>query len=120
MSLVKFESMLKTNSVYFFDLTEFEEIIIHYIDIGKHSLAKKAVKLGLEQHPGSINLKLLKVEICVFEDQLEQAQNLLQQIEILEPNNDEVFIQKAAIISKEGNHQEAIKNLNKALRNYRR
>ena len=115
MSLVKFESMLKTNSVYFFDLTEFEEIIIHYIDIGKHSLAKKAVKLGLEQHPGSINLKLLKVEICVFEDQLEQAQNLLQQIEILEPNNDEVFIQKAAIISKEGNHQEAIKNLNKAL-----
>jgi tetratricopeptide (TPR) repeat protein len=115
MSLVKFESMLKTNSVYFFDLTEFEEIIIHYIDIGKHSLAKKALKLGLEQHPGSINLKLLKVEICVFEDQLEQAQNLLQQIEILEPNNDEVFIQKAAIISKEGNHQEAIKNLNKAL-----
>ena len=115
MSLVKFESMLKTNSVYFFDLTEFEEIIIHYIDIGKHSLAKKALKLGLEQHPASIDLQLLKVEIFVFEDKIEQAKKLLQQIEILEPSNDEVFIQKAAIISKEGNHQEAINYLNKAL-----
>ena len=65
MSLTKFESMLKTNSVYFFDLVEFEEIIIHYIDVGKHSLAKKAVKLGLEQHPQSVDLKLLQVELLL-------------------------------------------------------
>ena len=115
MSLVKFESMLKTNSVYFFDLTEFEEIIIHYIDVGKHSLAKKALKLGLEQHPDSIDLKLLQIEICVFENKLDLAKKLLRHIEVLEPNNDEVFIQKATIISKEGKHKEAIENLNKAL-----
>ena len=35
MPLSKFESMLKTNSVYFFDLVEFEEIIVHYLDTGK-------------------------------------------------------------------------------------
>ena len=64
MSLVKFESMLKTNNIYFFDLVEFEEIIIHYLDVGKHSLAKKAVKLGLEQHPESVDLKLLQLLIC--------------------------------------------------------
>ncbi|MDA9289355.1 tetratricopeptide repeat protein [Polaribacter sp.] len=115
MSFVKFESMLKTNNVYFFDLTEFEEIIIHYIDIGKHSLAKKAVKLGLEQHPDSIDLKLLQIELCVFENKLELAKKLLSQVEILEPNNDEVFIQKATIVSKEGKHKEAIENLIKAL-----
>jgi|TARA_B110000240_G_C13487563_1_gene448154 tetratricopeptide (TPR) repeat protein len=107
--------MLKTNNVYFFDLTEFEEIIIHYIDIGKHSLAKKAVKLGLEQHPDSIDLKLLEIELCVFENKLDLAKKLLRQVEILEPNNDEVFIQKATIISKEGKHKEAIENLIKAL-----
>ena len=66
MSLLKFESMLKTNNVYFFDLVEFEEIIIHYLDAGKHALAKKAVKLGLEQHPNSIDLKLLQVELFIF------------------------------------------------------
>jgi len=77
MSFVKFESMLKTNNVYFFDLTEFEEIIIHYIDIGKHSLAKKAVKLGLEQHPDSIDLKLLQIELCVFENKLEARKKII-------------------------------------------
>lgn len=115
MSLTKFESMLKTNAVYFFDLVEFEEIIIHYLDAGKHSLAKKAVKLGLEQHPQSTDLKLLQVELLIFEDKLDKATLLLKKIERLEPNNDEVFIQKATIQSKTGNHEEAIINLKKAL-----
>lgn len=115
MSLVKFESMLKTNNIYFFDLVEFEEIIIHYLETGKHSLAKKAVKLGLEQHPESVDLKLLKVELFIFDNDLENASQLLKKIELLEPNNDEVFIQKATINSKLGKHLEAINNLNKAL-----
>jgi len=115
MSLVKFESMLKTNAVYFFDLVEFEEIIIHYLDAGKHALAKKAVTLGLQQHPASVDLKLLQVEIYIFEDALEKATLLLKRIERLEPNNEEVFIQKATISSKKGNHKEAIEFLKKAL-----
>jgi tetratricopeptide (TPR) repeat protein len=115
MSLTKFESMLKTNSVYFFDLVEFEEIIIHYLDVGKHSLAKKAVKLGLDQHPQSVDLKLLQVEMYVFEGELDKASSLLKKIERLEPINEEVFIQKATINSKSGNHKAAIINLEKAL-----
>ena len=115
MSLFKFESMLKTNSIYFFDLVEFEEIIVHYIDAGKQALAKKAVKLGLQQHPASIDLKLLRVEIYIFENELDKASVLLKIIERLEPNNDEVFIQKATISSKNGNHKEAIELLEKAL-----
>ena len=46
-SLSKFESMLKTNKVFFFDSEEFEEIILHYMDTGRMNLAKKALKLGL-------------------------------------------------------------------------
>ena len=45
LSLSKFESMLKTNKVLFFDSEEFEEIILHYLDMGKSALAKKALKL---------------------------------------------------------------------------
>ncbi|PQJ82425.1 tetratricopeptide repeat protein [Polaribacter glomeratus] len=115
MSLTKFESMLKTNNIFFFDLVEFEEIIIHYLDAGKHALAKKAVKLGLEQHPQSVDLKLLQVEIYVFEGELVKASILLKKLEQIEPSNDEIFIQKATINSKTGNHKEAIVNLEKAL-----
>ena len=61
LSLSKFESMLKTNKVFFFDSEEFEEIILHYMDTGRLNLAKKALKLALEQHPKSTGLKLTEV-----------------------------------------------------------
>lgn len=115
MPLTKFESMLKTNSVYFFDLLEFEEIIIHYLDTGKHSLARKAVQLGLEQHPGSVDLKLFEIELLIFEEKLEKATQLIKKLEKIDPHNEELYIQKATIFSKAGNHKEAIENLKIAL-----
>ena len=117
MSLSKFESMLKTNSVYFFDSVEFEEIIHHYLDNGKHSLANKAVKLGLEQHPSSVILKLLKVELLIFEEKLQKASTLITEIEAVEPYNEELLIQKATILSKNNKHLEAIDALRRIIPN---
>ena len=114
-SLKKFESMLKTNHVLFFDSDEFENIIHHYLNQGKVSLAKKAIKLGLDQHPTSTNLKLFQVEIFVFENKLKDANQLLDALYVLESSNEEVYIQKANILSKEGKHEDAIKVLNRAL-----
>jgi tetratricopeptide (TPR) repeat protein len=107
--------MLKTNKVYFFDSSEFEEIIHYYLDNGRHSLAKKAVSLGLQQHPSSVLLRLLKVELFVFEDKFTEAEKLLNELEALEPTNEEVHIQRATIFSKEDKHLEAIKCLKIAL-----
>jgi tetratricopeptide (TPR) repeat protein len=115
LSLSKFESMLKTNKVLFFDSEEFEEIILHYLDIGKTSLAKKALKLGLEQHPKSIGLKLVQVEMLIYEDKLEIAEKLLNELYYLEPTNEEIFIQKANIYSKRDNHEKAVELLTEAL-----
>ncbi|MFZ4106049.1 tetratricopeptide repeat protein [Flavobacterium sp.] len=115
LSLSKFESMLKTNKVLFFDSEEFEEIILHYLDIGKTSLAKKALKLGLEQHPKSIGLKLVQVEMLIFEDKLEIAEKLLNELYSLEPTNEEIYIQKANIYSKRDNHEKAVELLTEAL-----
>lgn len=114
-SLSRFESMLKTNDVLFFDSGEFENIIHHYLENGKFALAKKAVKLGLAQHPSSSNLKLFKVEILVFEDKLGAAEKLLNEVYDLESSNEEVYIQKANILSKKDRHEEAIKMLERAL-----
>ena len=107
-SVSKFESMLKTNSVYFFDSNEFENIIHHYLENGKVSLAKKAIKLGLSQHPTSLNLKLFQVEILIFENKLNEADKLLSPLFEIEPNNEELYIQKANIYSKKDQHQKAI------------
>lgn len=110
-SLSRFESMLKTNDILFFDSNEFENIIHHYLENGKIALAKKAIKLGLEQHPASINLKLFKVEILVIENKFEEADFILDSLHEVEPTNEEVFIQKANVLSKQDKHKEAIDTL---------
>lgn len=115
-TLTKFESMLKTNTILFFDSGEFENIIYHYLEIGKIALAKKAIKLGLEQHPTSVNLKLFQVEIYVLEDKLQLADKLLDALYLLEPTNEEIYIQKASILSKRDEHQKAIDTLMIALK----
>lgn len=116
LSLSKFESMLKTNKVLFFDSEEFEEIILHYLDIGKATLAKKALKLGLEQHPKSSGLKLVQVEMLVYDDKLDQAEKLLNELYAIEPTNEEIFIQKANIYSKRDDHEKAVELLKTALK----
>lgn len=113
--LSKFESMLKTNNVFFFDSTEFEEIIQHYLENGKIALAKKATRMGLEQHPGNTNLKLFQVEMHIFENELDQADQLLDELYMIEQSNEEVYIQKASICSRRDDHKKAIRLLEKAL-----
>ncbi len=115
-ALDRYEAMLKSNRVIFFDSNEFENIIHFYLDNGKLAKAKKAISLGLAQHPSSTNLKLLNVEIMVFEDELDSAERLLNQLQALEPENDEIFIQRASIISKRNDHLKAIELLKKALK----
>lgn len=115
LSLSRFESMLKTNKVFFFDSEEFENIILYYLDSGKINLANKALKLGMEQHPNSTGLKLVQVELCVFENKLEDAEKILKELYILEPTNEEIYIQQANIYSKKDNHLKAIDCLKIAL-----
>ncbi len=114
-SLTRFESMLKTNNVMFFDSEEFEGIANYYIEEGKIALARKAVKLGLEQHPTSVNLKLYKAEIFIFENKFDEANAILNELYELEPNNEEVYIQKANIYSKQDEHKKAINLLEMAI-----
>tara|TARA_R110002051_G_scaffold2114_1_gene10974 strand:+ start:402 stop:1799 length:1398 start_codon:yes stop_codon:yes gene_type:complete len=113
--IAKFESMLKTDDVYFFDAEDFEDIIHHYLNNGKISLGKKAIKIGLQQHPDSIELKLLDVEVMVFENNLEVAERMLDELQLLDSSNEEIYIQRANIYSKKDNHEAAVILLHKAL-----
>src|SRR5690606_21440985 len=60
-------------------------------------------------------LKLLKVEILVFENHFDQAENLLEELQFLESTNEEIFIQKANIYSKQDKHSKAIEFLSQAI-----
>jgi len=114
-SIHKFESMLKTDDVYFFDSEDFEEIIHHYLNQGKVSLGKKAIQIGLQQHPHSAELKLLRVEVLVFEDRFSEAEAILNELQEVDSSNEEIYIQRANILSKQDDHQGAINMLSEAL-----
>jgi len=114
-ALEKYEAMLKSNKVLFFDSVEFEFIIHYYIDNGMIHKAKKAITMSLSQHPDVTSLRLLYVEVLVFENQLEKAEDLLSKIQEIDSDNDEALIQKASILSKRSKHKDAINELQKAL-----
>ena len=114
-SILKFESMLKTDEVYFFDSEDFEEIVHHYLNLGKIGLGKKAIEIGLRQHPHCAELKLLRVEVLVFEDRYQEAESILDQLQHIDTNNEEIYIQRANILSKKDDHQGAIVMLQQAL-----
>ena len=115
LTLTRFEKMLKTNRILFFDSNEFENIISYYLENGKINFAKKAIKLGLEQHPDSSNLALFEIEILIFENKLDNAEKLLEGLILSEPSNEEIYIQKANIYSKKKLHKKAILCLKKIL-----
>ena len=114
-SITKFEQMLKTNHIYFFDAQEFEDIIVHYLGFGENQLAKKALKMGLEQHPSSHEILLLQSEVFILDEKYDAALKLLDYVEKLNPLDEEISLQKASIASKNGDHASSIKYLNKAL-----
>ncbi len=114
-ALSRFESMLKTNSVYFFDSSEFEEIIQHYIDTGKLSRAKKAISMGLQQYPNLIPLKLLNCELLILENKTDKAFGILTELKQIEPKNEEIYYLLAQIFSKKEEHKKAVDLLLKAV-----
>ncbi|MDO5607025.1 MAG: tetratricopeptide repeat protein [Capnocytophaga sp.] len=114
-SVSRFESMLNENNIYYFDIEEFEEIIDYYLEWGKMNKAKRALEIGLNQHPSASSLKLLHVEVLIFEDELQHASELIAQLEHVEPSNSEVFVQKANLYSKLNQHHKAIETLQYAV-----
>ena len=112
----KFKRMLKTNTNYYFDPQEFEEIIVHYLSHGDKQLAKRALRMGLEQHPSFHGLLLLQSEVYILEENYEVAIKLLEYIEKLNPFDEEIALQRANIASKKGDHIGSINYLHKALK----
>ena len=114
--LARFELMLHSNRVSFFDATEFEDIVQYYIDSGSLRLAYKALEIGENQHPDHSGLKLLHVELMLLNNQFTEAEELIDELRGVEPYNENVYIHKAVILSKTKRHQEAIRFLTKGLK----
>jgi hypothetical protein len=96
LSLSKFESMLKTNKVLFFDpnLKKLFFIILIWVRL----VWQKSTQIGLGATPKSSGLKLVQVEMLVYDDKLELAEKLLNELYAIEPTNEEIYIQNKHLL----------------------
>lgn len=107
----RYETILNEHSPIFFDSYQYEDIILYYLENCKFAKAKQAIELALEQHPSVSSLRLLQVEMLIYEDNLQQAGDILDEIIHQEPYNAEVHVQRANLYSKKNNHSKAIELL---------
>ncbi|MBT4297955.1 MAG: tetratricopeptide repeat protein [Flavobacteriaceae bacterium] len=112
-SIIKFESMINSNKFLFFDSEEFESIIIYYLESGNSSMANKAIKMAIEQYPKNTSILLLKVEALIFENNIGEAEKIIDSLYEIDRNNSEIIIQKSRILSKRKKHSKSINLLKK-------
>jgi tetratricopeptide (TPR) repeat protein len=105
--------MINSNKFLFFDSEEFESIIIYYLESGNSSMANKAIKMAIEQYPKNTSILLLKVEALIFENNIEEAEKIIDSLYEIDRNNSEIIIQKSRILSKRKKHSKSINLLKK-------
>ena len=80
-SIKRFEQMLQNDSCEYLEVNTYCHIIQYYHQYGQFDKALKASEIGLEQHPFSLELKLLLtnslLELGNFNDALEKINEIL-------------------------------------------
>ena len=76
----KFEKMISDDSSIFLDADEVEEIILYYFNDGDIMMAEKAIELGDNLYPNSININILRSEILILKGKTVQSYNLIENL----------------------------------------
>ena len=111
----RFENSLKSNLDLYFEEEELEDIIRFYFDQQKFLKALRASEYCLEKFPFSVEIKLLKAQCLIFNDELEEGMSILENINNISPNNEEIILALANAHILAGTHQEGIDLLERYL-----
>ncbi len=112
----RFEDMLSANSTgYYFDVIEFEEIIDHYLNLGKINRAWRAVQHALKQHPSSTIVQLKNAVILIEKAQPLESLKILKTIEKIEVSNPEVNLTKGLALIRLGKIRDAVREFDRAI-----
>jgi tetratricopeptide (TPR) repeat protein len=104
--------MLK-NQQCSFDSEEFEEIILHYLDMGKAALAK-SLKVSLRSTSKIYRSKIGSGRDVSIRRQTRNCRKLLNELYAIEPNNEEIYIQKPIFVQRD-QHEKTVELLKIAL-----
>ena len=104
----RFEDSLKSNMDLYFEEEELEDIIRFYFDQQKFLKALRASEFALEKFPFSVEIRLQKAQCLIFNDELDEGLEILEQLNNLSPNNEDIVLALANAQILAGNFQEGI------------
>jgi tetratricopeptide (TPR) repeat protein len=114
-SVARFKIMINDDTLTYFDVSEVEGIVDHFLEDGRIELAKKAVEAGLKLHPASISIKIREAQVLMHEGRLEECLELLNMTERIESNNPEIFLTKGGAFNLLGDVGKAVESFDMAL-----
>lgn len=103
--LLRYESMLRGESVEWFDTEDYEEIALEYEMASMLSNAIEAIEMGLKYHPMSEELITRKAYFLLIKGQIDEAENLMS---IVTDKSDEAQLIRAELRLISGDIDEAI------------
>ena len=77
----RFEDMMKSNTICYFDVCEFEVIIDYYLDQHNFRHAEEAINTGLNQHPQAYEIKFRLAQLYIQGGKPAKGLRLLRNIE---------------------------------------
>ena len=104
----KFEKMISDDSSIFLDTDEVEEIILYYFNEGDIMMAEKAVALGNNLYPNSININILYSEILILKGEITESYYLIDDMLSINKNSQDLLFQKCKILTKLKKYKESI------------
>ena len=109
----RFEKMIESNTSIFLDTDEIEEIILYYFNDGDISMAERAIELGNNLYPKSININILHSEILLLKGDVNKSYELIENLLDFNENSQDLIFQKAKILNKMKKYMESISILKK-------
>lgn len=111
----RFDKMISANLHFFFDVSEFESIIDYFLDFQEFDKARLAIDSAFQQHPSVSAFNIRSAKLLALNGNYYEALEELNQIELIEPASDELYISKAEIYSMMNKHELAIELYEKAI-----
>ncbi|WP_430809983.1 MULTISPECIES: tetratricopeptide repeat protein [unclassified Carboxylicivirga] len=107
-AIKRFEKMLSTDKIEYFDVHQIENIYDFYFDKNKIKKAGQVLNIGLKQHPGAASLIVKKAMHLAEQGELDAALKMLESVAAIESTNPDVFLTMGWIMLQKGKISKAL------------